>query len=370
MSKAFDYVVHELLLDKLEKYGIRGHCLSWIKTYLYNRQQCVEVHSMNDANVAVADRSNYRTNKFGVPQGSVLGPILFLIYINDLPKVTNNQCIMFADDISVIVKSNNSDDLESYENDINVTVNKIIKYLNANNLNVNLGKTNFVNFNIRGRSLKDIKVCYDDKIIARKDNVTFLGIDLNETLNFATHVHKVCNKINRFVYVLRRLTKKTSLNVTLSAYHGYVASNIAYGLILWGNGTDVHKVFVAQKKCIRAICGKGPFESCRPLFVKLGLLTVPCMYILEAFKFVNQHSELFKRAKDLYPRNTRDKDRLVLEFRPNTSLFQNNCYAMCIKIYNKIPNQFKCGPSKVITKKLRMWLTEKCFYSVREFLTN
>lgn len=89
---------------------------------------------------------------------------------------------------------------------------------------------------------------------------------------------------------------------------------------------DINRAFVAQKKCLRTMCGISPRESCKPLFKEHGILTLPCMYIFEAAAFVNKHPELFKKAKDVYPRKTRYPNKLVLDFIPNSALFMKSGY--------------------------------------------
>lgn len=129
MSKAFDFVDHRLLLSKLDKYGIRGKANAWLKSYLNDRHQCVEISRICN-NQKDAYRSDFQHNKFGVPQGSVLGPFLFLMYINDLPNVTSHKTILFADDTTLLVKYQNA---ETYEREINGALNNIVNWLYSNN---------------------------------------------------------------------------------------------------------------------------------------------------------------------------------------------------------------------------------------------
>lgn len=127
LSKAFDLVSHEILLQKLEAIGIRGPVLQWLSSYLTNRNQRVIINKKNEHSDIISYSSEYRHNKYGVPQGSVLGPILFLIYINDIIKITNHKCILFADDISITVTSNKKYNTTlDHELDINNTIDKLL----------------------------------------------------------------------------------------------------------------------------------------------------------------------------------------------------------------------------------------------------
>lgn len=176
---------HKLLLDKLEKYGVRGPGLSWIKLYLQDRRQCVKVTKLNDNNEVTNYQSDYKLNKAGVPQVSVLGPLLFILCINDLPDVTKHQCIMFADDVSIII-NNTDNNLINYETDINNTLRNVINYLDINNLNVNLSKTNYIQFTTKGRTLLNLNIKYKNDLLAQVDKTTFLGFILDKGLH-CTH---------------------------------------------------------------------------------------------------------------------------------------------------------------------------------------
>lgn len=366
MTKAFDFVSHKILLHKLSCYGIRGPVLEWIKSYISDRKQCVEITRINDELIENKHRSNYIVNRYGVPQGSVLGPLLFLLYINDLPNILKHKCILFADDISIVIEKCN----ESYENKINDTIKSVVLWLEDNNLQVNLNKTKYMQFyNKCGKKIK-LNIKYNEIEIEESHTIKFLGILLDSHCDWTAHVDMVCNKLNRFVYALRRLRATASRQTALIAYHGYVSSVLRYGLTLWGNSTDINRAFITQKKCIRAICGAAPRDSCKPLFKELGVLSLPSLYVYEVACFVKLHLNLFKTAKDIYPRCTRHGNRLVLDITPKCKIFKTNCYYLAIKIFNYIPNNIKELPYKLFKKTLFQWVQEKCLYSLNELFSN
>lgn len=366
MSKAFDLVNHSILLRKLEGIGVRGLPLQWFESYLQNRQQCVIITKTNKDNLKTSYNSKYLINKSGVPQGSVLGPLLFIIYINDIVNVTRHRSILFADDISIIVTNNLKDGLTKHEAEINNTLSNIIEWLDKNKLRINLNKTNFIQFNNLRQC--NLHISYKNTGINEANSVKFLGINVDKSINWKLHVESVCDKVNRFVYVLKRLRHITDRSTILTAYHAYVTSILRYGLILWGNSVDVHKAFVTQKKCVRAIFGIPPYQTCKPLFKELKLLTLPSLYIFEICKFVKNNLDLFHKARDVYSRNKRNPDRLVLHFSPRTALYMKNCLCMCIKIYNKIPENIKTLGPILFKKKLFAWLLERNFYNVKELI--
>lgn len=127
------------------------------------------------------------------------------------------------------------------------------------------------------------------------------------------------------------------------------------------------RAFIVQKKCVRAICGAGPMDSCRPLFRSLGLLTLTGLYILEAGCFVRKYPTYFN--KPFQNKRLRERDMAKLSIPPcSSTLYKKNCYVMTIIVYNKIPNTLRELPNNLFTPKLKKWLVEKCYYSVKEFL--
>lgn len=367
MSKAFDLVNYDKLLDKCERYGIRGPALDWLRSYLCGRTQCVELSRIEKTKMtSTTYRSHIKGNRSGVPQGSILGPPLFLLYINDLPNTTNHKCVLFADDVSVIIPSNNN--TQNHEKEVHDTMNDIVGWLTLNDLKVNLSKTKYVHFSNYNQIKKhNFDITFEEEKINRDDNIRFLGITLDEHCNWKLHINTVCKKLNRFVYALRQLRKTVSETAALTAYHGHVSSILRYGLLLWGNSPHISRAFIIQKKCIRAISNVGPFETCRPLFKKLGVLTLASMYIMEIGMFIRNQKHLFVDSNENRRYKSRDPTKLNIHTSCRSALYKKNSYRMSIKIYNHFPRPLRELPSYKFHKQLKSWLLENCFYTLNEF---
>lgn len=366
MSKAFDRVCHEKLLSKLYHYGIRGNCHEWLKSYLTNRQQSTEITVYSENTKAfTAYRSNYRTIKAGVPQGSLLGPLLFLLYINDLPNITKHKILLFADDCSIVIRG---DDTVNYEQEVNNVFKDINNWLEQNHLQVNLNKTKIMEFYAPQGKPVGIKVAYNGIELEKVNSIRFLGLIIDTHTNWANHSEHIVTKLSRFAYALKRLREVSCEKTALLAFYSYVMSNLRYGVILWGNVGNKDEIFRLQKKCLRAIYGLRQTESCRPVFIKNKILTFPALYIYHLCLFVKNNINMFT-SRNPRPRLQSKYGYDVMCPQSKSAFFTKSIMCMSAIIYNKLPVDLKSLPPTPFEKKLYNWLINKCVYSVSEFLT-
>lgn len=365
MTQAFDYVDHNILINKLNKYGIRGNIQSLILSYLSNRKQYTSIARINlTTKREEIFNSRERVVKYGVPQGSVLGPLLFIIYINDMPKSINHPVTLFADDCTVTIGAN---DISCYEKEIHESLTSIKLWLKSNNLKINLSKTQIMQFSQRSSNiqLNSIK-----NTICMTNTAKFLGLMIDSNLNWKAHIEVISKKLGSTAYALFKLSAVLNIDALLTAYHGLAASTLRFGIIFWGNSTNRDIAFKMQKRCIRSMFRLEVTDSCKPYFVKYNILSLPSLYIFEVIMFVKCNPHLFPRLSDTVVRNRRDKHKLRAQA-SKTALLQNSVYCMGSKLFNKIPKSLKeCNNINIFKSKLNAFLINKCYYNVKEFLND
>lgn len=357
LSKAFDLINHSILIKKLEKYGLRGKAKDWLTSYLTNRFQLVEVNGTKSEKLKI---------EFGVPQGSVLGPLLFLFYINDLPNFFDEFLIMFADDNSYLCCGRA---MQNTLTSLQDNIEKYAEYFKTNRLFLNISKTVFIVFSPRNSTYdKSHLIKLDGQSIQQTGSTKFLGLHIDNALNWDTHISNVANKISSTCYALYRLSKLATRQTVLTYYYAHFVSRISYGIIFWGSAHNSERIFKLQKKAIRYILGASKYESCKKLFKDLQLLTLPCIYILEVLIYVKNNINLFVPNNYNHNYNTREGNNLMIPLH-NLSKYEENPRYMGILLYNKLPHQFKnINNIQTFKKEVKTFLINNCFYSVKEYL--
>lgn len=271
-SKVFDCLGHELILYKLEQLGIKGHAKKWFNSYLEGRSQTVEIQ-YSQKTFSQTIRSEPLPVNRGVPQGSVLGPVLFILMTNDMPQYLDTHCasLMYADDTTLLVSesSPNNMAINSY-----TAINMAYQYCHENDLVVNTGKTKQLAF---GRRQEDVPALPD---VSMENQTKFLGMTIDSNLSWNNHIDTLSKKLNSCLYVLKRVKHGSDDTTTKIAYYALFESHLRYGLAVWGGTSagNLQRILILQKKAVRIMSGLGPRESCRDPMIDYCQALCPSIY--------------------------------------------------------------------------------------------
>ena len=238
LRKAFDVINHDIMIDKLENAGIRGFMLAWFRSYLTMRQHQTLVNGI---------KSNFLTTKTGVPQGSSLGPLLFLMYINDIKNIfEEDEMVIFADDSTFIFHGMNSEELKTKANQ---KFSLLHNFLTANAITINKNKSEYMLLSHKGTSVDgNFSIHINQEELRRVNEIKLLGVRLDVKLNYYSHIISLRKKLRRYIFVFSKFRKFMCIKTMLLIYYANVHSVISYCLLVYAkvNKTEFDKLFNLQ----------------------------------------------------------------------------------------------------------------------------
>jgi hypothetical protein len=357
ITKAFDSVNHQLLLRRLKYAGIRGVPYNWFYSYLSCRYQCVRMNNYTGQGTKLT---------CGVPQGSVLGPLLFLIYVNDLCNGNfNGKLTSFADDTALCYSATNVKVLQQL---MQTDLDKFKYWFSGNCMKLS-NKTKYVIFNLKYLSNEHnnlyykctkcfnnrIASCKECTLIERVSHIKYLGITIDEQLNWKNHINKLKSEmlsVVRKFYLLRYLCPVSTIR---AAYYAFVDSRLQYGIVCWGGAysTNINPLKIAQKKVIRVMSRVSASTHTFPLFRNFNILPLRHLFIYKVLKmFYNRSGESLKPRAYAF----RSIHNLLIP-RPKKELYRQSFNYLGPKIFSSLPSDLTEVRSEFkFTKLVRNWL--------------
>ena len=359
LSKAFDMIDHKILLHKLEQLGVRGITKSWFNDYLSNRMLQVRIPKENTNDFVLYKPENI---SIGVPQGSILGPILFLIYIHDMENsISNGIPICFADDTTLFLHNKSFEDLyiNAYEN-----LKSLIEYLDANKLAINLNKTKYIlfvqKFKKLGRLDRIPKLIMKDTEIKKVDNIKFLGIHMDSKLSWQYQVNNTVNKLKQAKYIFKCCKAYLPNHSKKLFYNAHVVSHIMYGSILWApmiNNTQRNKIDKCLKHILVQINNNKRINNMDKFCKEFKILKLDDMIELELCKFMYKikHRTLPEKllnSFEIQPRPYNTRNAYTPQISQHSSTLYNQSFLTKSNIhFIRLPEKIKNANNMNLFKK-------------------
>ena len=288
LTKAFDTIDHKILIEKLKDYGVISTSLKLLENYLANRHQCVTIHNSNSDLLEISR---------GVPQGSILGPLLFLAYVNDFVNIDQSlKCVLFADDSNVFLSDKSLSNLTVRLQDF---LDRLSRWCSANVLFLNPNKTVFVLFRAKNKRQNiNIDVYYEGCKINQTQEIKFLGVWFDEQLTWQKHIEtlatklrKVCGLIGRYRYIFPFKVKKI-------IYYSLFLSNVQYCCLVYTTATSTHlkSIYNLQKRFIRIMFNLDAYSSTSDYFDRHRFVSI---FNISAHKIM----QIFSQNRMLHYRN-------------------------------------------------------------------
>ena len=363
LSKAFDSVDRDILLYKLKKYGIRGKPYQLLHSYLNNRYQYVQVNNI---------KSNLFPSKFGVPQGSIISPLLFLILINDLKSCTNMEVINFADDTLLYHKINNPNNAQQW---INNEFNIVSNWTSKNHLKLNIKKTHLIIFSsnsIKFKSLENLSITSNNNTIQQTNNCKYLGLIIDNKFNWTDHIQKLkiqLSKIVGILYRIRYFLNKCSLNLILNSL---ILSKLNYGIICYGRATKsaIRPIQIILNRALRCINYlKRQDKKTSLVYYQQGVLQIQDLFKLQVAKFCYKANknllpsifgQIFIKTSTIHQYSTRNSANKFYRISYNKTSGCNRLQNLGSKIWNEIPDELKdCKSIGTFVEKYKKLLIKK-----------
>ena len=359
-SKAFDCANHRLILAKLKAAGFHDEALSWVLSYLLDRKQKVRTDS---------GESRWVTMKNGVPQGSILGPLLFLVLVSDLYKsISNGKYHMYADDTQLYYHCT-LDEIEATISRINLDLEKVQIFSNNNCLRLNTTKSNYIIIgsrqNISKLNQKTLSpIVLNNKIIERKTHVKNLGVIFDELFTWKNQVNKCIStaywKLRQAYRHKNFLSEKSKITICES----YVLCHFNYCDSVYFNIAEFMKLKIqkVQNSCFRLIFGLRKYDHVSSCLVKLNTLNMHERRLLHGLSLMHRInlkitpsylSDRIVRNEDLHAYNTRNRTNIVSE-RCNTAMRKDSFFPFFSKLYNEITSTANFRDISIFTFKKRV----------------
>ena len=328
-AKAFDTVNHEILLGKLDYYGVSGVAHSLLSSYLSNRTQQTEINgTLSESGII----------RHGVPQGSVLGPLLFLLYINDIKESSKIlEFFLFADDTTVYYSDKTN---PGTENLLNLELSKVSVWLAANKLSLNVKKSNFLHFHHGKIPKPTINLMLNGSKIEEKEVTKYLGVFIDNRLTWKAHIEHVKAKLSRGNGMISKIRYYVNDQCLLNLFYSFIQSHLNYNLINWSSTYDSHlkSINLKVKAAIRLISFQNKYEHANPLFLKHKILPFHDTIKYKKGNFLWQicNGYIKKPLSEVFIRNTYNPLRFNLP-NPGNEAEKHKIVYSSIKHWNSIP---------------------------------